>query len=77
MSRCGEDAGTATISYSPVSLAIGVACAIDTGDWFQMIAPSMTRPLTSSALPSPRRPLMNLCESDCPRRPRDVLDVAP
>ena len=32
MSRCGEAAGTATISYSPVSLAIGVTCVIDTGD---------------------------------------------
>ncbi len=27
MSRCGEVAGTATISYSPVSRAIGVTCA--------------------------------------------------
>ena len=32
MSWCGEVAGTATISYSPVSLAMGVTCAIDTGD---------------------------------------------
>jgi hypothetical protein len=69
MSRCGEDAGTATISYSPVSLAMGVACAIDTGDWFQMIASSLTRPLTSSALPSPRRPLMNRASPIVPAAP--------
>ncbi len=48
-----ESTGTAMASHSEVSRAIGVTSAKVTGDLFDRMAPTITRPDTISELPSP------------------------
>src|SRR3546814_13672922 len=48
-----DEPRTTITSYSPVSRAIGVTWSRVTGDWLVRMAPTMTSPLTISALPSP------------------------
>jgi hypothetical protein len=62
MSTMGEDAGTAMTSYSPVSRAIAVAWETETGESFQSVAPSITRPVMSSDR-APAGPALTNCES--------------
>ena len=75
MSRCGEAAGTATTSYSPVSLAIGV----DLGDRHRRLVPedgaehheAVDEQRSAIAAPA----VDELRQADGARRPGDVLDL--
>ncbi len=75
MSRCGEVAGTATISYSPVSRAIGV----DLRQRYRRLIPE-DRAEHHEAVHEQRvaiaAPAVNeLCETDGACRPGHVLDL--
>ena len=75
MSPIGDAAGTAMTSYSPVSRAIGVACASETGESFQSVAPSITRPVMSSDRGRCRLRVDELREPDRAGRARHVLHL--
>ena len=49
----GEFSGSTNTLYSVVRRAMGVTCEIDTGGLPVMMPPSMTAPITISALGSP------------------------
>ena len=72
----GEFAGTTMICVSSVIFAIGVICDIDTGDLFIRMAPTMTKPLTMSWLPSPFAPLTNCARPTVPPAPAMLITCA-
>ena len=69
----GELAGTTMASSSAVSRAIGVTWSRVTGDLLVRIAPTMTKPLTMSWLPSPLALLTNWAMPMVPPAPGTLV----
>ena len=69
----GEFAGTTMTCVSSVRRAIGVTWSSETGDLFIRIAPTMTKPLTISWLPSPLAPLTNCARPTVPPAPGTLI----
>src|SRR5262245_51312620 len=69
----GELAGTTMTWVSSVSRAIGVTWSRLTGDLLVRMAPTMTKPLTMSWLPSPLAPLTNWAMPTVPPAPATLV----
>ncbi|MCY1514008.1 hypothetical protein D9M68_485340 [compost metagenome] len=65
----GEFDGSTNTLYSVVRRAMGVACDRLTGGLPVMMPPSMTEPMTISALASPLEPLTNWARPRAPAAP--------